>query len=98
MTERRILPGALTRVSVAVQVSAGLQGRQGPREEAACQLFPGSEETRGPWGCRGPLATKVSDGDRGGRGQGASSRSRCESAEWTVVYGEGSDEPRGEQR
>lgn len=53
---------SLTPVSVAVQVSAGLQGKQGPREEVVCLLFPDSEETRDPWGIRGQLARKVSNG------------------------------------
>lgn len=48
-----------------IQVSPGLQGRQGPREEAVCLLFPDSEETRGPWGTRGQLARKGSQAARG---------------------------------
>ena len=82
--------GAHTRF-VAVQVSAGLQGRQGPREEVAFLLFPDSEETRGPWDSRGPSARKVSDGQKGGRGQGVSSRSTegLTSVLWCV----GRDEP-----
>lgn len=49
-------------VSLALQVSVGLRGRQVPREEAVCLLFLDSEETKGPWGTRGQLARKVSDG------------------------------------
>lgn len=62
----RSVPGAHTPF-VAVQVSAGLPGRQGPREEAACLPFPGSEETRGPWDSRAPSARKVSDTQKGQR-------------------------------
>lgn len=39
----------------------GLQGRQGPRAEVVCLLFPDSEETRGLWDTRGQWARKVSD-------------------------------------
>lgn len=47
------------------QVSVGLQGKQGPREEVVCLLFPDSEETRDPWGIRGQLARKGSQAARG---------------------------------
>lgn len=56
------LPAALTPVSVTLQASAGLQGRQGPKEEAVCLPTPDSEETWDPWGNRGHWARKVSDG------------------------------------
>ena len=57
-------PVLVTLVSVALQVSAGLPGRRGPRGEVVCLLFPDSEETRGPWDSRGRWARKVSDGRR----------------------------------
>lgn len=45
-----------------LQVFEELQGRLGPREEAACLLSQGSAETKGLWGTRDPLAKKVRDG------------------------------------
>lgn len=53
---------ALTPVLVTVQVYAGIQGRPGPREEAGCLPRPDSEESWDPWGTRGQLARRVSDG------------------------------------
>ena len=61
------LPGALTRVPAALQVSVGRRARPGPRDEAACRPFRDSVETRGPWGCRDRWASKVSDGQGAGR-------------------------------
>lgn len=64
---RLSLPTALTRVPVALQVSAGRRARLGPRDEAACQPILDSVETRGPWGCRDRWVSKVSDGQGMGR-------------------------------
>lgn len=61
------LPGALTRVPAALQVSVGRRARPGPRDEVACRPFRDSVETRGPWGCRDRWASKVSDGQGAGR-------------------------------
>lgn len=57
-----ILSLALTPVLVTVQVFEGIQERQGPREEAVCLPCPDSEESWDPWGTRGLLARRVSDG------------------------------------
>ena len=64
---RLSLPAALTRVPVALQVSAGHRARPGPRDEEACQPTPDSVETRGPWVCRDRWVSKVSDGQGVGR-------------------------------
>lgn len=62
-----VTPVALMPVLGTLQVSVGLQGRWGPREEVEYLLFLDSEETRGPWDTRGRPARKVSDGRRRGQ-------------------------------